>query len=84
MVAVIHDARCAAIEAAAPPYWWRCGVLFEPLDTADYLKTDPRSCGGTSVCGLGYPLWRAQHFTDALRCAATCHSPGEIACGQRL
>jgi hypothetical protein len=67
IVAVIHDARCAAIEAAAPPYWWQCSVLFEPLDTADYLKTDPRGCGGTSVRGLGYPLWRALYFTDALR-----------------
>jgi hypothetical protein len=42
MVAVIHEAPCAAIEAAAPPYWRQCCVLFEPLDTADYLKTDSR------------------------------------------
>jgi hypothetical protein len=42
MVAVIHDARCAAIEAAAPSYWWQCCVLFEPFDTADYLKTESR------------------------------------------
>jgi hypothetical protein len=42
MVALIHDARCAAIEAAAPSYWWQCCVLFEPFDTADYRKTDSR------------------------------------------
>lgn len=38
---VIHGALRAAIEAAAPSYWWQCYVLFE-LDKADYLKTDSR------------------------------------------
>jgi hypothetical protein len=42
MAVVIHDALRAAIEAAAPSYWWQCCVLFEPFDKADYLKTDSR------------------------------------------
>jgi hypothetical protein len=38
----LHDALRAAIEAAAPSYWWQCCVLFETFDKADHLKTDSR------------------------------------------
>lgn len=42
MAVMIHDALHAAIEAAAPSYWWQCCVLFETFDKADYLQTDSR------------------------------------------
>jgi hypothetical protein len=40
MVAVIHDALRAAIEAEPRPYWWHSCVLIEPFEKADYLKID--------------------------------------------
>jgi 5-carboxymethyl-2-hydroxymuconate isomerase len=42
MATMIHDALCAAIEAEPRSYWWQCGVLIEPFDKGDYLKTDSR------------------------------------------
>lgn len=42
MCAIVRDVLTAAIEAAAPPYWWQCCVLNEPFPRADYFKTDSK------------------------------------------